>query len=175
MIRNILVPTDFSSNARQAAVCAAYLAQQAKARLMLLHVLPMVYMEEEEAVEEKAQRLLDAAANDLFMVRQISITRLLKPGIVTQEIPLIAERLKADVVLMGARGLSDDATKEKGSVATELLRSNDFPLICCPAEASLPFRNEILWPLLANDQLCNHRGLNLLQRFMAGAASKKST
>lgn len=174
LIRNILVPTDFSANAQRAALCAAYLAQQAKARLVLLHVLSAAYVENAEALEEITQRQLDAAAHDLFLHKQISITRLLKPGEAPEEIPQMAERLRADVVLMGAKGAGEDKGSAVGSVAREVLKAAAIPVICCPTELSLPLKNELLWPLLAREDYCNQKGLVALQRFMGGLTDRRN-
>lgn len=164
-MKNILVPTDFSPQARAVALCAARLAQHMQARLLLLHVLPLLVLLEEEAAEEKAQGLLDAAAQELYTRSQISITRLLKPGFATDEIPRIAERLQADLIMLGAKGQGNDPDRQVGSVAMGMLQNNTFPVICLPCSGVVGGGEALLWSQSIDVRFCNTKGIFLMQQY----------
>lgn len=173
-MKNILVPTDFSNNSRTAALYAAVLARLADARLVLLHVLPPIAVAGTgTSTEEMVQQQLDSAARELHTLHKISVTRLLKPGFATDEIPQIAKRIQADLVVVGAKGLGNAAGTPTGTVAAELLKSCPFPLVCFATGAKPLVAEELQLGIQINEQLCNPAGLLLLQQYNTSTARKK--
>ena len=142
-MRNILLATDFSSNAKIAAFFAGELSRQAGARLVVFHALSPIakfnleedYIPEYRSLEEETQQKLDALAHELHNKFGISVSRLLKPGFAEDEISFIAENLRSELVVIGAQGENLSSDKALGSVATELLKNQGIPVICIPPES----------------------------------------
>ena len=167
-MRNILLATDFSQNAQIAAICAAELARRLGGRLIIFHALPLTGdVQEEEKTEKKkspealAQQQLDALATELHSRFGIFISRFIKPGFPEQEIPLLAEGLKAELVVLGAKGTGIKKSP-MGSVAGTLLRKNDFPIVCVPPAALLSFAQQLALILEKEQPLGNSVGISLL-------------
>src|SRR5687768_7006710 len=110
-MKNILVPTDFSQNATDAAHYAAAIANITGARLLLFHAYhvsvalaeataPLIDLDLEN-FENLNQTQIDKLAYELHLTYDISVTRIMRPGFATDEIPAIAKRLNADLVVMG--------------------------------------------------------------------------
>jgi nucleotide-binding universal stress UspA family protein len=141
-MKNILVPTDFSKNATDAAHYAAVLAQTTGARLLLFHAYQVsIAMADAAALsidldlenfENLNQTRIDSLAYDLHKGYGISVTRIMRPGFATDEIPGIAQRLKADIIVMGMRGTGNLTETVLGSTTTTLLRITEEPVLCIP-------------------------------------------
>lgn len=169
-MKNILLATDFSQNAHMAAIHAAALARHTGARLIIFHALDPVPLREDQAAvnypesEEEVQEKLDALAAELYSLFGISITRLLKPGVVGDEILTLAEKTGADLLLLGLKGagmLKDGLT---GSVAANLLTKSSIPLICIPADSMESLADELQVILRERRAQCNSKGLELLSQ-----------
>jgi len=139
-MKNILVPTDFSKNALDAARFAAALAQTTGARLLLFHayhvsmaVADAVIDLDLENFENFNQTQIDRLAYDLHKSYGISVTRIMRPGFAIDEIPGIAERLKADLIVMGMRGKSEKPEIYLGGTAFTLMQITKVPALCIPA------------------------------------------
>lgn len=168
-MKNILLATDFSSNAYTAALWAGELCCRRGGRLIIFHALSPVAIPKKaedftEAVqpEEAAQKKLDLLAYQLHSSFGISVTRLLKPGFGEDEIPALAQRLQAELIIMGARGESPDPEKELGRVSSAVLKNCCLPVICVPPANPLNFLHQIALILNQQHQLCNNPGLTLL-------------
>lgn len=163
-MKNILLPTDFSQNAQTAALFAAGLARQFGARLIILHAFnPLVHQGSagETDPEVAAQAKLDAKARELHQEFGVSTTRLLKPGFAVDEVLALAERVSADLIVLGAQGLSHHADSLMGKVAIELLSTERFPVICFPCLEEEEGEQELL-SFLEKKEFCNARAVQLL-------------
>src|SRR5215213_6548531 len=138
----ILVPTDFSDNARNAANFAAQLAKKLDGSILLLHayMLPtpvsevpymMVNIEE---IQKENERLAKEEANKLE-AQGIRASYLVRLGFPSDEITAVIEDQPVDMVVMGMRG---KGTLEKwiGSTTTSAIKKVDTPIIVVPEEAS---------------------------------------
>lgn len=138
MIGHILVAIDGSEPSRQAAIFAHDLAQQTGARITLLFVLepprvvsfgpmdafargPMQSPEEMEAV----RRLLDEVAADLPKVQVEKVVELGSPA---DTICLQAAQRRADLIVIGARGLSAGGRWLLGSVSDRVVQHAGRPV-----------------------------------------------
>lgn len=143
-MKNILVPTDFSPNAHAAAIYAALLARRVQARLVLFHALPVCAQTEDDLdPETKAQASLDALAFELHSLYQVSITRLMRPGFAADEIPLMADKIKPALIVMGASGENQQADGTMGAISAEILQNHAYPVICIPPDLSVNLRNSL--------------------------------
>lgn len=167
-MKNILLATDFSSNAHVAALCAAELSARLGGRLIIFHALPpgLGSGEEEQtknsSMEEITQKKLDALAQELHRKFGLSVSRLLKPGFAEEEIPSIARLLKAELVVLGAQGEKNKAKEGLGTTSTCMLQNTDLPVVCVPSDALLNFTRQLSLILNKKQPLCNNLGSGLL-------------
>jgi nucleotide-binding universal stress UspA family protein len=123
-IRTILYPTDFSPLAHHAFEVACALAQDYKARLVVLHVhKPPVPMGELVPTEPPAYR--EALLRDLQALRPAQPTSTeyrLEEGAVAEGIQRVANETKCDVIVLGTHGRSGLGRILLGSVAESVLR-----------------------------------------------------
>jgi nucleotide-binding universal stress UspA family protein len=185
-MKNILVPTDFSHNAQVSAYYAAAFARLTGARLIIFHAFyplaipigvengaPEVVdsLVPSEDPQASAQEQLDLLAHELHTAFGISVTRLLKPGFAMDEIPAFAQRLKADLVVMGIQGSNLQLSGSMGKVAGVMLLSELVPVICVPAEAALSPQLSVQQFLQDRCPLCNSSGQQILQTLASQSGS----
>ncbi len=139
MIQHILVAIDGSDSSRKAARFGHDLAQQTRARLTLLfvleppRVLPFGFMDAEiisggkRSPEEIAavRRLLDEVAADLPATQVEKVVELGPPA---DTIVALAERVGADHIVVGARGLSLGGKWLLGSVSDRVIQHAGRPV-----------------------------------------------
>ena len=168
-MKNILLATDFSSNAHIAALCAGEITCRIGGRLIFLHVLSPAatlkgkeHLTENSCLEEVTQKKLDTLAHEVYSRFGISVSRLLIPGLAEKQIPDLAERLKAELLIIGAQGENGGTNKALGRLATEMLKQNNFPVVCVPAEPLLSLGIQLVHILAKKQQMCNDGGFALL-------------
>ena len=146
-IDTILVPTDFSADAQQALSTAKELAKRFDAKLVLLHayhvVVPVAapmagaYTLPDgffEALRAQAVAQVESAA------RQVESEGIEATGIAVSEpasvsIAAHAERLPADLIVMGTRGLTGLKHVALGSVAERVVRTAPCPVLTVKADS----------------------------------------
>ena len=170
-LRKILVPTDFSENAQAALETASSLARAFGASIHLLHVVqmpvlptfpeaapvvPVTFWQElrEHALrnlEKEKARLVGAGVKcELEVIEDV-------PGFA---IAAAAERAKADLIVMGSRGLTGLKHVLLGSVAERTVRSAPCPVLTVKHGGELRLRTI----LVAMDfSPAAHRALELAQ------------
>ena len=154
--KNILVPTDLSSNAVHAFKHAIMMARRNKARLHLLHVIPEVdasmrsYISammvkgslnrfesehEEQArlaiqkeLREFAEQELADHPEDLQRIASIAVIH----GHPVAEILKTADQLDADVIVVGSHGKGSVEYAFLGSTAEKVLRKSRRPVFVIP-------------------------------------------
>ncbi|WP_224366064.1 universal stress protein [Hyalangium versicolor] len=139
MIEHILVAIDGSEHSRRAARFAHDLAQQTRARITLLfvleppRVLPLGFLDAAAISPphaspqemEKVQRLLDEVAADL---PKAQVEKLVELGQPADTIGTVAERTQADLIVVGARGLSRGGRWLLGSVSDRVIQHAGRPV-----------------------------------------------
>jgi len=138
-IRRILHPTDFSRASGAAFTEAVALAKANRAELLLVHVLlpptpfiadgyvpPRTYADLEAAARRGAQRQL---AKLLAKAKQAKarVKAVLLEGVPYSQIPRVARRKRADLIVMGTHGRTGLPKFFLGSVAERVI-----PLAPCP-------------------------------------------
>lgn len=151
-MKNILVTIDLSEYAQQVALYTAELAKLAQARIILLYaynpVLPGGGEEEADFINERCvQAHLDKLARKIYRKTKVSVTRLVKPGIVDEVLFEVSRKVKADVIVichqkatesdLGVPTPSLDARKHCFSVLSVSSISNPDPETIKPALAAL--------------------------------------
>jgi nucleotide-binding universal stress UspA family protein len=154
-VRNLLAATDFSDPSRLAASRAARLASAAGARLHLVHAVSGSALAQlelllglERAVEvqliEQAQQALDTLAQDLSTEHGLAVDCALLQGAVLDELTQEANRLEADLVVVGARGAGSVRHFLLGSTAERLLRKSAHPMLVVKQPAHGPYRRVLV-------------------------------
>ena len=142
-MQRILVPTDFSDDARNASHFAAKLAEKMQASITLLHAymlptpvseVPYVMINAEEMQNEN-EKTAKAEANKLKAAYKVDVQYLVRLGFPSDEIEAIIEDSGIDLVIMGMKG---KGTLEKivGSTTTSTLKKIRIPLLIVPEKAS---------------------------------------
>ncbi len=141
LFKTVLCPVDFSEHARQALAYAALLASRSKGRLVVIFVEdPLLAAAAAVAYDEKA--LMDKGRKELRRLVERTIKPLRLPmssvtldvamGKPHEEIAWTAERLKCDVIVMGAHGRTGTNKLMLGSTTHRLLRRSPLPILATP-------------------------------------------
>lgn len=154
----ILIPVDFSETSMLAIKHGAFIAQLTKADLSLLHVvntpfmsqnlfLPVVNLENESDIEDKAmQRLLQMAA-DVNQEYGIQAQSIIKSGNPSNEISKVAKEIKASLIVMGTHGYSPLEELVIGSVALKVLTKSPCPTMAMNSESGHKGYKTIVMPI----------------------------
>ncbi len=145
-IQTILVPTDFSPDARAALAKAKELARAFGSRIVILHAyrvdLPMstpdlgggfllpdrFYEELRASATSQVEALAVATVKDGVKAEGIAVEDRPAPAVVDA-----AKRLPADLIVMGTRGLTGLAHVLLGSVADRVIREASCPVLTVKA------------------------------------------
>ena len=155
-INKILWSTDFSDEAQEALLYADAFAKTFDAKIVALHVVPdispVLYdaalvvkgeLEKRVAfVREEAQKKFDS----LKKAKNLEFKALVKEGNAAKKIIETAEEEKADLIVLGRRGLSAIEKLFIGSVANQVLRSSPIPLLLTKKKTGKPRFTKILVP-----------------------------
>ena len=136
-LERILVPIDFSDCSLDALGYAAVVAQQAKASLMLLHVLEPVSYGLDFTLGQSKARHADAETwakrlEELVSSRQhptMQVESQLRGGFPSDSILDSAQTLPCDLIVMGTHGRRGISHTISGSVAEAVLRKARCPVI----------------------------------------------
>jgi nucleotide-binding universal stress UspA family protein len=136
-LERILVPVDFSDCSLDALEYAVVVAQQAKASLMLLHVLePVSYgldftlshiRTREQVRESWTKRLEDLASSHQHS--NVPVESRLRGGLPADSILDSAQTLPCDLIIMGTHGRRGISHTISGSVAEAVLRKALCPVL----------------------------------------------
>lgn len=134
-MKNILVPTDFSDNARNALQYAVQLAKLFDSRLTLLHTFNVprrtdILVSLDDIMQKDAEQEMDTLSRQIpAEVRRE--TRVMK-GDTVKTIAAFAGQIDADLIVMGTQGASGLEQVFIGSVTGGVLRQTDIPLLAIP-------------------------------------------
>ena len=137
--KTILVPVDFSSDSAEALDRAIELAQQFESKVHLMHSYPihvggiapygMVVPESfERDFRQAAAKHLDEWAGKVS-ASGVAVDSSLTPNVASQAIVDEAEKIGADLIVMGTRGLTGLKHVVLGSVAERTIRIAPCPVL----------------------------------------------
>lgn len=138
-IRRILVPVDFSHHSELALDYAVDLARGLGASIVLVHAYDVpTYGPSDPSAEattelagrlsSTAQRLLDSWVT-ARRASGVQVEGVLRRGVAWEEIAGVAQRVGADLIVLGTRGRRGLARAILGSVAESVIRSSDVPVL----------------------------------------------
>jgi nucleotide-binding universal stress UspA family protein len=177
-MKKILVPTDFSAAATNAAEYAVKLAKDINATVLLLHAyhLPLPVSGDPSAPiitndylreDSEAQLIKDAKAlNDKSGV---SVRYKVSLGLATDVI--LEETADADIVIMGMKGADKLSELLIGSIATDTLRKSDIPVLVIPEKVQYKKVDKIVFAC-DYDPLMNINALETLKDFTKAFQAK---
>lgn len=141
----ILHPTDFSSNSTHALQIAADLAKTYTAKLLIVHVAETLGPEnvtfgevgtqlEPEGYQSRLRNDLEKSAptSDL----SIPVERLIAEGNPADEIVRIAKQHGCGLIVMGTHGRTGMSRLLMGSIAEQVMRHADCPVLTVRSSAS---------------------------------------
>jgi nucleotide-binding universal stress UspA family protein len=149
--RTILCPVDFSGPSRIALRYAAVVARMAGARMIVLFVNdPLLAAAaaatyDAQAVAHSTDVELKRFVRKALAGRRVpaaSVRMSVAVGKPAQEIATAAEQLRADLVVMGTRGLSGAARLVLGSTTEQVLRRAGVPVLAVPPRAARLVRSK---------------------------------
>ena len=145
IIKNILVPTDFSATASGAFRYAKILAQALNADITVLHVnayflaaseivVPLSTQNDEVRLQETMQNFInDEADEGTTMVKTVVSVKILRGESVSQIVEL-SQSEGVDLIVMGTTGLQDFLTKIIGSTSLDVANKAHCPVILVPRD-----------------------------------------
>jgi nucleotide-binding universal stress UspA family protein len=126
VIKNILVPTDFSEPSRRAAKYGLTLASQLNAGLTIAHVIPDSHekIEHRDRALHELQRLIPPD-----IMKRHNVRTIVRSGDVETQLLDIVKKEAADIVVMGTRGRRNPGRWFLGSVTEHMLRKSPAPML----------------------------------------------
>jgi len=138
-LRSILCGVDFSSASRQALRAAAMLARANRSRLIVLFADdPTLVAAARAAHDVRGSATSTAVALDRFIARSVrslprKVRAMVTSGSAADEILKAARRERADLVVIGTRGMGKVARMLLGSTADHVLRRARIPVLAIPS------------------------------------------
>lgn len=155
-IKQILTPVDFSETSQQALDHAIFMAKVFNAKLFLVHVIePSSYqfdMKEMMALNDKikilAHKKLDELAAVIHTEQGIYKPEIMiETGNITSAIVEAADKIKADIVVMGTHGVSGFAEFFMGSNAYKVVTQANCPVLTVQKHATRKGFQNIALPI----------------------------
>lgn len=150
-MKNILVPTDFSDNAKDALIYALNFLKGDDAKLHVLYVLSMpprtggLTGSLQLRMKENAQQDMRNLISELKEI-DIEIEPMIREGATVSVILDVAEQVDADAIIMGTKGSTGLESVILGSVASKVIEKSTFPVISVPAGSHFLGLNRVLYP-----------------------------
>jgi len=161
-IKKILWSTDFSDEAQESLLYADAFAKAFEAKIIALHVIPDISPALYDAAlvvkgelakrvayaKEETKKKFDA----LKKAKGLDFKALIEEGNAAKKIIETAEKEKADLIVLGKRGLSAIEKLFIGSVANQVLRNSPIPVLLTKKKRGKPRFKKILVPTDFSEQ-----------------------
>lgn len=151
-IKRILVPTDYSPNAKRSAQLATMLAKSIDSELVLYHtyMLPVVGVaesvviinKEQDEQKEKMQAYVDEIRTEYG---DVNVKGEVDFGSATDCISMFVEKNNVDLIVMGTKGETDTANVIFGSVASHIINHVQCPVLIIPKGSRMYTISEVLF------------------------------
>lgn len=142
MIKTILVPTDFSANAKIALNYAIKLAKDENSRIILFHayhlayysgdVTPELIPELNLVAEKEIDKRLLALAKKVENESGIECEVLMQQGLFVDIIEQVVKKKKVSMIIMGTKGKTALEEMIMGSNTTKVIQNVSCPVIAVP-------------------------------------------
>ena len=139
-MKTIIIATDFSDTAKNAAQYAIEIAQHLKANLVILHVFQMPINYSELPVVIDFEKMIKAAEQELETLKMelhtsfgsVSIDTQVIVGSFLMELNKVCEKLNPYVVVIGTQGKTATERLFFGSEAVNTIKHLEWPVISVP-------------------------------------------
>lgn len=176
-MKTILVPTDFSSAAQNAAEYAVCLAKEINAKVLLLHAyrVPVpatevpIMMPTPEELQKENEDFLKKEAIRLKKKIGLDVQYKALMGFAVDEI--LEEEKNAYLVVMGITGSGKLSQALIGSISTAMIRKSEKPILIIPEKAEYKKPKKIVFAC-DYDSRTNINVLDVLKDFIKIFASK---
>lgn len=155
-LKKIFWATDFSDESQDAFVYAGAFAKTFDAELVACHVVPgfsperyqsaIVVIDELKKREEHMKRVASERFDAFQKTMGVEFKYLIREGNAAKEIIALAEEEKADLIVIGKKGLSAIERLFIGSVANHVLRHSPVPVLMTKKKPGKPEFKKILVP-----------------------------
>lgn len=168
-MKNILLPTDFSSFALRAAKTAAFIAKKTKATIHLLHVVNAPsdwnvipaqskkrYTDVEGRIEEAEAKLKKTATDKLF--KDCKVKTYVTGGLVYERVADYAQRNKIDLITIGAHGADEKDRLFIGSTTQRVIRTAPCPVLSIKKNTDIKSIKKVLFTSNFEENITNAVG-----------------
>ncbi|TAL63285.1 MAG: universal stress protein [Bacteroidetes bacterium] len=145
-MRTILVPTDFSKNAKNALDYAASVAKKENSKLILLHAFHIFYpsseipvamvVEEVSGTQKKAEEELNKLCLEIKKNKKLKCDFICREGLAVDILLEVSRKIRPDLIIMGTKGASGIREVILGSNTAKVIEKAICPVIAVPAGAS---------------------------------------
>lgn len=149
---NILLPTDFSENSRNAAAYALQFFKDTPCNFYLLHVLPVPadqmvtsYMSASPEVQEKFDKLLDWL-NSIKTNPEHTFHTCFKATYLIDAVRAKVQEKNIDLILMGTKGKTNDKGAVIGKHTSDVMMKVRCPVLAISENAVFKEHKNILFP-----------------------------
>jgi universal stress protein E len=168
LLSKILVATDLSAGAEKAVARAVQLADEHRATLTILHVLPEAVGDEasKQQIVLQVEKSLRRKVIKLSPHREKTVSIQVITGTASVEITRRAREKAVDIILVGARGEQFINKLLFGTMAEKIVRKGDRPILVVKRRVRGPYRT-VLVPTDFSEQ--SGHALELAMRMAPGA------
>ena len=137
-MKKIIVPVDFSEYSEKALQTAVFFAKETKAEIVVVHMLELsnaVLSQSESYIQQEMLFYLELTEKKLaeFLKKDylsgVKVTPIIKHFKIFSEIDLLAREEKADLIIMGSKGVSGLKEMFIGSNTEKVIRYAHIPVL----------------------------------------------
>jgi len=162
LVNKILWATDFSDEAREAFTYADIFAKTFGAEILGLHVLPGFSPEHYQSaivvineLKKRTEHMMNVAVEKFESFQKakgVTFKYFIKDGNAAKVVVETAEDQKADLIVIGRKGLSAIERLFIGNVANQVLRHSSIPILITKKKSGKPRFKKILVPTDFSEQ-----------------------
>ncbi len=141
-MKTIIIATDFSNTALNAAHYAVKFAEIVHADILLVNVFEVLANYGEIAFDVNVDKLTKDATDDINKLKEellrntkISITTTVRLGVFSQELETVCNEIKPYALVMGSQGKTATERFFFGSHVLDAMRALEWPVIAVPLKA----------------------------------------
>ncbi|HET7361625.1 MAG TPA: universal stress protein, partial [Salinimicrobium sp.] len=149
---NILLPTDFSGNSRNAAAYALQFFKDVPCTFYLLHVIPIstekigtAYVQTSSGIQENFNQLLDWM-NSIKVNPQHNFNIIFKANYLIEAVREQVQEKNIDLILMGTKGVTNKKATVIGKNTSDVMMKVKCPVLAISENAVFQEHKEILFP-----------------------------
>lgn len=154
-MKTILVPTDFSQAADNALKAAKLIAQKTNATIHLanFYSIPVAdYSYPDISMPAEIMEQVRKSANEgiaqltaQLKAEGFAVEATVEMGLVGDEVVALADKIEADLIIMGTTGASGIVNKIVGSNAAHVMQRTNRPIIMIPQDNALESFNKVVY------------------------------